>query len=73
MVKYPTTFTDGIMRKTFCCKNCNHTATIEEKIPRSGAVVVGGVGRGSGFGGGFSGGGSWGGGFSGGGGGGGRF
>lgn len=73
MVKYPTSFTDGIMRKTFCCKNCNHTATIEEKIPRSGAVVVGGVGRGSGFGGGFSGGGSWGGGFSGGGGGGGRF
>ena len=73
ILKYPTSFTDGIMRKTFCCKNCNHTVTIEEKIPRSGAVVVGGVGRGSGFGGGFSGGGSWGGGFSGGGGGGGRF
>ncbi len=73
VLKYPTSFRNGIMRKTYRCKNCNHISHIDSEIPRSGAVVVGGMGRGSGFGGGFSGGGSWGGGFSGGGGGGGRF
>ena len=73
VLKYPTSFRNGIMRKTYRCKNCNHISHIDSEIPRSGVVVVGGMGRGSGFGGGFSGGGSWGGGFSGGGGGGGRF
>lgn len=73
VLKYPTSFRNGIMRKTFRCKNCNHISHIDSEIPRSGGVIVGGMGSGSGFGGGFSGGGSWGGGFSGGGGGGGRF
>lgn len=73
VLKYPTSFRNGIMRKTFRCKNCNHISHIDSEIPRSGGVIVGGMGHGSGFGGGFSGGGSWGGGFSGGGGGGGRF
>jgi len=73
VLKYPTSFRNGIMRKTFRCKNCNHISHIDSDIPRSGGVIVGGMGHGSGFGGGFSGGGSWGGGFSGGGGGGGRF
>lgn len=73
VVKYPTSFRNGIMRKTYRCKNCNHISKIDSEIPRSGGVIVGGMGSGSSFGGGFSGGGSWGGGFSGGGGGGGRF
>ena len=73
VLKYPTSFRNGIMRKTYRCKNCNHISYIDSEIPRSGGVIVGGMGHGSGFGGGFSGGGSWGGGFSGGGGGGGRF
>ncbi|MEE1021385.1 MAG: TPM domain-containing protein [Bacteroidales bacterium] len=73
VLKYPTSFRNGIMRKTFRCKNCNHISHIDSDIPRSGGVIVGGMGSGSSFGGGFSGGGSWGGGFSGGGGGGGRF
>ena len=73
VLKYPTSFRNGIMRKTFRCRNCNHISHIDSEIPRSGGVIVGGMGHGSGFGGGFSGGGSWGGGFSGGGGGGGRF
>ena len=73
VLKYPTSFRNGIMRKTYRCKNCNHISHIDSEIPRSGGVIVGGMGHGSGFGGGFSGGGSWGGGFSGGGGGGGRF
>lgn len=73
VLKYPTSFRNGIMRKTYRCKNCNHISYIDSEIPRSGGVIVGGIGHGSGFGGGFSGGGSWGGGFSGGGGGGGRF
>ena len=73
VLKYPTSFRNGIMRKTYRCKNCNHISYIDSEIPRSGGVIVGGMGSGSSFGGGFSGGGSWGGGFSGGGGGGGRF
>ena len=73
VLKYPTSFRNGIMRKTFRCRNCNHISHIDSEIPRSGGVIVGGMGSGSSFGGGFSGGGSWGGGFSGGGGGGGRF
>lgn len=73
VLKYPTSFRNGIMRKTYRCKNCNHISHIDSDIPRSGGVIVGGMGSGSSFGGGFSGGGSWGGGFSGGGGGGGRF
>lgn len=73
VLKYPTSFRNGIMRKTYRCKNCNHISHIDSEIPRSGGVIVGGMGSGSSFGGGFSGGGSWGGGFSGGGGGGGRF
>ena len=73
VMRYPTSFRNGVMRKTFRCKNCNHISHIDSEIPRSGGVIVGGMGHGSGFGGGFSGGGSWGGGFSGGGGGGGRF
>lgn len=73
VVKYPTSFKNGIMRKTYRCKNCNHTSHIDSEIPRGGSMIVGSMGHGSSFGGGFSGGGSWGGGFSGGGGGGGRF
>lgn len=73
VMRYPTSFRNGVMRKTYRCKNCNHISHIDSDIPRSGGVIVGGMGHGSGFGGGFSGGGSWGGGFSGGGGGGGRF
>lgn len=73
VLKYPTSFKNGVMRKTYRCKNCNHISHIDSDIPRSGGVIVGGMGSGSSFGGGFSGGGSWGGGFSGGGGGGGRF
>ena len=73
VLKYPTSFKNGVMRKTYRCKNCNHISYIDSDIPRSGGVIIGGMGGGSSFGGGFSGGGSWGGGFSGGGGGGGRF
>lgn len=73
VMRYPTSFKNGVMRKTYRCKNCNHISHIDSDIPRSGGVIVGGMGSGSSFGGGFSGGGSWGGGFSGGGGGGGRF
>lgn len=73
VMRYPTSFRNGVMRKTYRCKNCNHISHIDSDIPRSGGVIVGGMGSGSSFGGGFSGGGSWGGGFSGGGGGGGRF
>lgn len=73
VMRYPTSFRNGVMRKTYRCKNCNHISHIDSDIPRSGGVIVGGMGSGSSFGGGISGGGSWGGGFSGGGGGGGRF
>jgi uncharacterized protein len=72
MVRYASSFSDGLMKKTYHCSNCNHSDSEMVHIPRSSVVIVGGVGGNggnSGFGSGFSGG-SFGGGMSGGGGGG---
>lgn len=64
---------NGILRKTYFCQHCGHSAYKDSTIPRNDTVFLAAGGMRGHSGGGFSSGGGWGGGFSGGGGGGGSF